>query len=31
MINELKKQGMGITAYYINKDESKMPLIEYYF
>jgi hypothetical protein len=31
MINELKKQGMGITAYYINNSEQKMPLIEYYF
>ncbi len=31
MINDLKKQGMGVTAYYINKDETKMPLIEYYF
>jgi hypothetical protein len=31
MINELKKQGMGITAYYINNEERKMPLIEYYF
>jgi len=22
---------MGVTAYYINKEQSKMPLIEYYF
>ena len=31
MIDDLKRQGMGVTAYYINKDEKKMPLIEYYF
>jgi len=31
MIGDLKKQWMGVTAYYINKEQSKMPLIEYYF
>jgi hypothetical protein len=31
MIKELKKSWMGITAYYINNEERKMPLIEYYF
>lgn len=31
VIDDLKRQGMGVTAYYINKDEKKMPLIEYYF
>lgn len=31
MIDDLKRQQMWVTAYYINKDEKKMPLIEYYF
>lgn len=31
MIEDLKRQGMGVTAYYINKEQTKMPLIEYYF
>ncbi len=31
MIDDLKKQNMWVTAYYINQSETKMPLIEYYF
>lgn len=31
MIDDLKKQWMGVTAYYINQNERKMPLIQYYF
>jgi hypothetical protein len=31
MIDGLKKQWMGVTAYYINQNQTKMPLIEYYF
>jgi hypothetical protein len=31
MIQDMKKRGFGVTAYYINKEERKMPLISYYF
>ena len=31
MIDDLKKEWMWVTAYYINNNERKMPLIEYYF
>ena len=31
MIEELKRSGMGVTAYYVNNAKEKMPLIEYYF
>jgi hypothetical protein len=31
MINDLKKRWMGVTAYYINRDERRTPLISYYF
>lgn len=31
MLEDLKRQWMWVTAYYINKEERKMPLIEYYF
>lgn len=31
MIQDMKKRGLGVTAYYINRDERKMPLISYYF
>ena len=31
LIQDLKKSGMGVTAYYINNSQQKMPLINYYF
>lgn len=31
LIQDLKRSGMGVTAYYINNAKEKMPLIEYYF
>lgn len=31
MIDDLKKTWFGVTAYYINREERKMPLISYYF
>lgn len=31
LIQELRRSWMGVTAYYINNSEKKMPLINYYF
>lgn len=31
LIQDLKRSGMGVTAYYINNTKEKMPLINYYF
>ncbi len=31
MLGDLKKRWMGVTAYYINRNERKTPLITYYF
>lgn len=31
MIQDFKKRWMGVTAYYINRDERRTPLISYYF
>lgn len=31
MIQDLKKKWFGVTAYYINREERRMPLITYYF